>query len=238
MALLSKDTGGSGFEQLAPGAYVARCVSVIDLGVQQTPFGGKEKVYVGFEVPGERVAWNDKNGKENEGPALIGSRYTNSIHEKSILGQHLLGWRGVPFTEEERQGFDLFSILGAPCLINVVHKQTDNKSYANIQSIMRLPQGMQCPPAETELLAYSPMDENTAGNFDKLPEWSQKLVRAGYSMAPGLNVPGSANDLHQAAGGPVAPGEPAPQYQPAASQPPPIETQLSSTSDFDDDIPF
>jgi hypothetical protein len=110
MALLSKDSGGEGFEPIPAGTYVARCVSVIDLGVQETPWGGKEKVYIGFEIPGERVQWKDKDGKEHEGPAFIGSRYTNSINEKAILGQHLTSWRGVPFTDDERQGFDLFTI--------------------------------------------------------------------------------------------------------------------------------
>lgn len=234
MALLSKDTGGSGFEDLAPGAYVGRCISVIDLGVQQTPFGGKEKVYIGFEVPGERCAWKDKQGVDHEGPALIGSRYTNSIHEKSILGQTLIGWRGKPFTDEERAGFDLFNILGKPCLINVVHTQKDSRTYANIQSIMRLPQGMECGPAESELLAYSPMDQTTAGNFAKLPEWAQKLVRAGYQMAENSNVVGSG------AGVPVQPGnaQDARAAALAAAGAQGAPGPAPGNDDWDDDIPF
>lgn len=233
MALLSKDSGGSGFEQLEPGAYPARCVSVIDLGIQQTPFGGKEKVYIGFEVPSERCAWKDKDGKEHEGPALIGSRFTNSINEKAILGQHLIGWRGKPFTEQERQGFDLFNILGKPCLLNVVHTEKNNKTYANIQSIMRLPKGMEVPAGETELLAYSPMDPNTAGFFDKLPEWAQKVVRDGFSMAENSNVVGSATVPGAASVDPRAAALAAAGVKHTEMAPPPIDDDA-----FDDDIPF
>ena len=184
MALLSKDSGGGGsFEPVPAGTYTARCVSVVDLGVQETPWGGKEKVYFGFEVPSVRVEWDDKEGLHHTGPALIGSRYTNSIHPESNLGKHLITWRGKAFTEEEREGFDLFNVLNAPCLLSVVHNHKDNKIYANINGIMRLPQGMVAPNAETELLAYSPADPTKITNFDKLPEWLQKLSLAGQDTA-------------------------------------------------------
>lgn len=193
MALLASDKGGEGFEPVPAGTYVARCVSVVDLGVQDTPWGGKEKVYIGFEVPEVRVEWTDKDGKQHEGPALIGNRFTLSIHPDSNLGQTLTNWRGKPFTEDERKGFDLFTVLGAPCMISVIHNEKSGKVYANISGVMRLPSGSTCPDAETELVAYTPQDQDKAGNFKKLPEWQQKLVRAGYKMAEGDNTIGSAN---------------------------------------------
>ena len=231
MALVSKDSGGSGgFDPLPAGTYVARCVSVVDLGLQEAgQWGKKEKVYLSFEVPGERVEWTDKDGKEHEGPALIGSRYTNSINEKAILGQHLTSWRGRPFTDDERAGFDLFTVLGVPCMISVVHNEKAGKTYANITSIMRLPKGMECPPAETELVGYSPMDDSTKGNLSKLPEWQQKLVRAGYKIAEGSDVIGSAMAVENQIGGQAAPGSPPPQQEAAAPAP---------DDGWDDDIPF
>lgn len=192
MGLIAKDSGGEGFEPIPAGTYMARCVSVIDIGVQETAWGGKEKVYIGFEVPDERVEWTDKDGKKHEGPAFIGSRYTLSINEKSILGQHLTSWRGVPFTEEQRKGFDISAVLGAPAMINIVHAEKNGKVYANIQGIMRLPKGMQAKEAESELIAYSPNDNDKAANFEKLLGWQKDLVRAGFKMAEGSTVVGSA----------------------------------------------
>lgn len=211
MALLASDKGGSGnFEPLPAGTYTARCVTVVDIGIQQSPWGGKEKVYIGFEVPEERVKW-EKEGKEHEGPAIIGSRYTLSIHPDSNLGQHLLSWRGKPFTDEERAGFDLFTVLGAPCMISVTHSTKGDKTYANIAAIMRLPKGAECPPAETELLAYTPNDPEKAANLSKLPEWLQKLCAEGHGQ-----------QQHSA-----------PPPAPTGDVPPTPEGDY-----FDDDIPF
>lgn len=245
MGLIASDKGGSDFEPLPAGSYVARCVSVVDIGVQPTGFGDKEKVYLGFEVPSERVEW-EKDGQKHEGPAFIGSRYTLSISPKSILGQHLTSWRGVPFTDEERQGFDLFTVLGAPCMINVIHTQKNDKTYANIEAIMRLPKGITCPNAESELVAYTPLDNEHAGNFDKLQEWQQRLVRQGYKMAEGSTTIGSALAAEQAAGGPIAPNQPPPQVPQTAREQalatagverPHPESQPPADY-FDDDIPF
>jgi hypothetical protein len=233
MALLSTDSGGAGFEPVPAGTYVARCVSVVDLGVQATGFGDKEKVYIGWEVPSERVEW-EKDGQKHQGPALIGSRYTNSIHPKSILGQHLTSWRGVPFTDEERSGFDLFTVLGAPCMISVTHTEKNGKTYANVNAVMRLPAGTVCPDAETEMIAYSPMDQTTQGNLDKLPPWLQTLVRTGYKMAEGSHTIGSA-------GGPM-PGALPPTIKEDARAAALRTAGLPPTpppgDDFDDDIPF
>ena len=153
MGLIAKASGGSGdFEPVPMGTHIARCVTVCDIGLQQSPWGLKEKVYLGFEVPGVRVAWTDKEGKEQEGAALIGSSYNLSIHEKSVLGHHLVSWRGKAFTEEEKEGFDVFNVLGAPAMLSVTHNTKDQKTYANISAIIRVPQGTQVAAAETELV--------------------------------------------------------------------------------------
>ena len=187
MPLMSSDKGGgSDFEPCPTGTHVARCVSVVDLGFQDTPWGAKEKVYIGFEVPSVRVKWT-KDDVEHEGAAIIGSQYTNSIHPDSNLGQHLISWRGKSFTEDEKAGFDLFNILDVPCMISVIHNTKGDKTYANISAIMGAPKGVAIPARETDLLAYSPQDPAKAVNFDKLPEWLQKKCSAGHRMADSPN---------------------------------------------------
>ena len=220
MALITKDSGGSGnFEPVPEGTHIARCITVVDIGIQQTPWGGKEKVYLGFEAPGVRVEWKDSDGNDHEGPAIIGSRYTNSINEKAILGQHLVSWRGKQFTDDERQGFDLFAVLGAPCMLSVTHNTKGDRTYANITGIMRLPQGMTAPETEGELIGYTPNDPNMIGNLTKLPEWLQKLCKEGYgAAADSLGQPGLVTDV-----------APAKHMDPPAAPP---------DQYFDDDIPF
>ena len=212
MGLISKGTGGgSDFEPVPTGTHIARCVTVVDLGLQETPWGIKEKVYIAHEVPGVRVKWT-KDDVDHEGPALIGSTYTNSIHEKSVLGQHLVNWRGRAFTEDEKTGFDLFTILDVPCMISVTHTVKGEKTYANVSGIMGAPAGTVIPNRETDLLAYTPQDAQYAGNLTKLPEWLQKKCEAGHKM-----------------------GE-SPQHYPDV--PPPGAPPSATNTDFDDDIPF
>lgn len=183
MPFLTKDSGGKGFDPVPEDTHIARCITVVDIGIQDTFFGKKEQVYLGFEIPSIRVEWDDKEGVHHTGAALIGSTYTNSIHAKSILGQHLTSWRGKAFSDEEREGFEVFNVLGAPCLISVVHKMKGNNTYANINGIMRLPKGMVAPNPDGEQIAYSPQDATKIGNFVKLPEWLQKKCTEGHGNA-------------------------------------------------------
>jgi hypothetical protein len=219
MALLSKAEGGSGFDPVPEGSHAAACINVVDMGIQDTPWGRKEKVYLGFEIPDVRVTWTDKDGKEHEGPAFVGATYTNSIHEKSNLGQHLVSWRGKAFTQDEKDGFDLFNILGAPCLLSIQHHTNDaGRTFARIGSIMRMPAGMHAPQVESELIAYTPADNEKIGNLKKLPEWLQEKCRAGF---------GPAADY------PVNPTETLPPMPPAE----PDEGD-GIGGGFNDDIPF
>jgi hypothetical protein len=208
MGLMASGQGGSSnFEPVPEGTHIARCITVCDLGLQQGNFGSKEKVYVGFEVPAVRVSW-EKDGKQHEGPAIIGSTYTLSVHPKSILGQHITSWRGKAFTEDELKSFDVFKVLGAPCMIAVTHAHKNENVYANITAIMRVPAGTVVPEAETDTIGYTATDAAWSGNLDKLPEWLKKKALEGQRQAP---------------------------VEPSAPPMPPIPPPRD---DFDDDIPF
>jgi len=186
MPLLSKNTGGSGdFDPVPAGSYVARCISVVDFGLQETKWEPKSQVYLGFEVAAVRVEWTDKDDKHHEGPALIGQRFTNSLNEKANLRKALESWRGRAFTEKQLEGWDLFNVLDAPCMISVVHNTSADgtKTYANIAAIMRCPKGTEVPDREGELLKYSPHDDSTIGNLAKLPEWMSKKIEQGAALA-------------------------------------------------------
>lgn len=209
MGLMAKDDGGgSGFTPVPQGTHIARCVTVCDLGVQHTPWGNKEQVYLGFEVPGERVKWTDKDGNEKEGAALVGATWTISLFEEANLGKNLISWRGKPFTEEEKKGFDLFNLLGVPCMLSITHNtsQKNGKTYANINSIMGVPKGTEIPPQENESIGYTATDPRFANTLDKLPEWLKNRALDGQRQ----------NTV------PDAPPAPPP----------------ATESTFDDDIPF
>lgn len=136
---LTAVAGGSTFTPAPEGTHVARCCQVIDLGEQHSDFYNKTqwKVLVGWELPNEK----DDEGK----PFLVWRRYTLSIHEKSTLGKDLESWRGKKFTPEEAKGFSLKKVLGAPCMLNIVHNVKDGQTYANVQTVMAVPRGTTIP---------------------------------------------------------------------------------------------
>ena len=173
MPSIVKSTGSSNFTLIPEGTHVARCCSVVNLGMQDSAWGAKPKHHIGFEVPSIRVEWI-KDDVNHEGPGIISSRYTSSLHEKAILRQHLESWRGKKFTDKELDGFDLLKLLNVPCLISVVH--SDDGKYANINAIMGLPPGTTVPDRETPLTGYDPSEPKAAEVLATLPEWQRKLI--------------------------------------------------------------
>jgi len=135
---MAKATGGGGFVPAPPGSWSAVCVDVIDLGIIEVTFGGKTKKQHKI-----RVVWQIEEVMENNKPYTVQKRYTLSLHEKASLRKDLESWRGRSFTPLELEGFDVETVLGVPCLLNVIEQKRDGETYANVASIMRLPKSME-----------------------------------------------------------------------------------------------
>lgn len=136
MTLVATDSGGGDYELPKQGGALAICCQVIDLGTQESHWGAKHKVLLGWELP--------KQASQNNGgrPLLIWQRYTLSTNELAKLRQHLEGWRGRAFTPEEVKAFDLKNVLDKPCYLNIIHETNDGKTFANVSSIMPVPDEM------------------------------------------------------------------------------------------------
>ena len=183
---------GGDFVLANPGPCAGICIDVIDLGLMSGMYGPKQKIKLIFAL---------MQAKEDGTPLTIGQMYTMSLHEKSKLGQHLVSWRGAPFTlEEKSSGFDIEKLVGAPAFINIVHVTKGENTYANIDSIMRLPQGMQVPAIPTDYVR----------ELDRQP--SRDVGSPNYQ-------PGD-NQLSPAAVAPVQQQQAPPPQQQAYQQPP------------------
>jgi len=146
MSFIAKDSGGGGdFKKVPPGAYIGRCFSLIDLGTQLTTgqYGEKlqHKIRIAWELFGEDEAGQPLtitvDGKEM--PLTISKNYTMSLHEKAGLRKDLAAWRGREFTEDEARGFDVSKLLGAYCMVNATHSETNGKTYTNVAGLTPLP---------------------------------------------------------------------------------------------------
>jgi hypothetical protein len=136
MVLIVKGTGD--FVPAPEGLHSAVCVDLVDLGMQDTPWGERHKVLLIWEV-----ACCMEDGR----PFTVRKRYTASLHEKSNLNKDLKAWRGRPFTAEELAGFDIEKILGAPCQVLVQHTEKDGSVYANVTAVMKAASGQKVVPS-------------------------------------------------------------------------------------------
>ncbi len=168
---------------------MAICNMVTDLGLQDTPFGTKQQIYIRWELPNERLEY-EKDGVKHEGPMSIGSFYTASLSEKANLRRDLEGWRGRAFTPEELEGFDVFHVLGAPCQVNVIHNEKDK---ARVTGVMGWPKGVEKPSPENPLLKYSTDDPV---QHDLLPEWIREIIGKALTQDAPKDDPRADDELN------------------------------------------
>lgn len=176
MALIAKEKSGGGYAPIEAGTYPARCCGVIDLGLQHIEWQGQrkdqEKVMLMFELPTERIETED-----GDKPRWLSVRYTVSLNEKAGLRKALDAWRGKPMTAEELKGFDIGSLLNAPCMLTVVNKEGSNGNlYANISGISKPMKGIPIPELESEPILFDMEADDAEEVYKKLPEWVQKIV--------------------------------------------------------------
>lgn len=179
MAIVAKQSG-NGERVLPPaGTHPARCYYVVDLGTQKTEWQGElkrsRKIRIGFELTEEKHVFDPAVGEE---PFTVSKEFTLSLGDKANLRHTLESWRGRQFTKDELDGFDITKLLGASCLITIVHeRRKDNQGdFAKITSIAKIPKGMQVADGTMSQVVYEiAMGRNDV--FAKLPEWMQEKIK-------------------------------------------------------------
>jgi hypothetical protein len=249
MAIIASAKGSSiAREPIPAGAYAARCYSIVDLGTREEVIQGNAKVLrkvrVTFELPTERRVFNEEKGEQ---PCVISKEFNLVLSEKSTLRAFLRSWRGKDFTEAEAKAFDVAKLIGAPCLLNIIHvagKANPSRMYDEISSVSPLPKGMVCPPQENPSFEFS-LDEYDQAAFDSLPNFLKEKVSGSFEfrdlLAKGVATMGAA---------PAQAAAPAPAPAPAAAKPaaasstplpkftPPTVISAPGLQEEIDDLPF
>lgn len=134
-----REPDGGNFAPAPEGLHQAVCCDVWEIWTAQRP-----EVFGGGLQDRTRLVWQlDAINEETGKPFEVSQEYTASLHEKSKLRQHLEAWRGRKFTAEELKGFDLETVIGSNCQIQVVRNLGKNgKTYANVQAIVPVGKGM------------------------------------------------------------------------------------------------
>lgn len=180
MPIIASDKG-TPRELIPAGNYLARCYQMVELGTLTEVIMGTSKtlhkVRIGWELPTELKVF--KEG-EPERPLAISMDFTLSMNPKATLRKMLASWRGKDFTEEEAKAFDITKLIGAACMLNVIHKPgvaDPSKMYEKISSISPLAKGTTCPPAINPpfMLSYDEWDDQ---KFFSLPDFIQDKIKS------------------------------------------------------------
>ena len=188
-------------EIIPSGSYPARCISMIDIGTIPYEWQGEKKsrtvIRLKFELPTLTKVFNSDKGEQ---PYVIERQFTKSLHEKSALLPFLNNWRGKALTSDDCQSFDLGKLLGAECMLSIVHNSVGDKTYANIGGISTLPKGLECPSQFNHSFIWDYNDNynadavNSANDF--IPSWLQESIKSSseWRMKNTVNIPTLSED--------------------------------------------
>ena len=169
-------SGSKNYETCPEGTFAARCYQIIDLGHQTVIWEGQASV-----KPIVRITWEISEKMADGRPFVISKEYTARITPKSSLKKDLEAWRGRAFTDQELANFSLENVLGKPCMLQVTHKKSADKSYANVSSIMSLPKGMPCEELVNPAVTFDIQEFNNE-IFESLPEFIRKKILMSKEM--------------------------------------------------------
>jgi len=163
-------SGGGDFKNLPAGTHMAVCTQIVDIGLQSGSAmypSPKQKVVMRFEVPSERIEFDNKDA-----PAVIMKEFTASMSEKSTLRKWLESWRGKKFTDDEASDFDVAKILGQSVMLSVVSETKNGKERSNIAGFSAMPKGIPPVKAEGEVFIHDAEHDN----YDKLSNYLKKRL--------------------------------------------------------------
>ena len=181
------------YPKVPTGVHNARCIRVIDLGTQRNDYQGqitwKRQALIIWELPQQL---------SNDVPMTISKFYTLSLHEKSNLSMDLVSWRGRPFTETEKKGFDITKLIGIPCQLNVMHNE---KGKEKISSVMPLGKDGKIEDQILPSISFS-IDDFQKGqreSFNQLSEGIRKMILRSKELdgidTSDIGDEGNGNDL-------------------------------------------
>lgn len=174
-------------EPIPAGLQHAVCYGVVDLGTQpplpnsQYPGKKSHKVQLLWQLVDERRDFTLKDGTTVNERAVLSKEFTLSLGDKGNLRPFLESWRGRQFTAEELKGFDLSKLVGANCMLNVIHATVGRppKTVDRIQSIAPLPKSMKDQKAEVEGDTIHFDFESYRGGAlpERIPGWLRERIQ-------------------------------------------------------------
>ncbi len=192
MSLVISEKTGGGFTPLPAGTHLAICNMMVDEGTQYNENfkNFSHKIRVGWEIPGETI---EVDGEQR--PRMISKEYTASLSTKANLRKDLESWRGRAFTPEELKHFDLKSIVGASCMLSVIHTEYNGSTYAKVSGVMAVPKGIPKGSLSEPPTVFEIGDSADFTALKDLPEWLGKIIMNSKEYLETLGEPPVMEEL-------------------------------------------
>ena len=146
------------------------------MGTQNEEFEGKpkqnRKLRLGFELPDEKAVFSEDKGEQ---PFIVDLTLNIFTSEKSNFMKTMTAWFGKPPGDD----FDLEDLLGKAGMVNIAHKESKGKVYANVASITPVPKAMlkSIPNPENKPVYWS-VENGKDAAYDKLPDFLKEMADA------------------------------------------------------------
>ncbi len=110
------------------GLSPATLTRVTDLGEEESQYGTREMLELEFELDAKDEATGE--------PYRAWRKCSKSLHRKSTLRGIVEGLLGRPLNGDETRRFDVESLVGRQCLIQVAHVEKNGRTFANITAVL------------------------------------------------------------------------------------------------------
>jgi len=164
----------SNFKPAPDGQHNSVCCDVVKMENVKCTYKDevsyKDKIRVVFQV--------EETDADNEDKRyIVTGWFVLSMHPKANLRKFMESWRGKPYKDDdEAWDAEFEDMYGAPALIQVVHNVTRDATYANIDSIMKLPKGMKKISPDSDYIRFKDRPDEDAPapakdtSYDEAPE--------------------------------------------------------------------
>jgi len=154
--------------------HVARLLRVVDLGTTYSEKYNSSNRYIDlcWELTATNHVFNEEIGEQ---PFVVSRKVTQNIGPKSTFGKMIKSWTGEDVPEE----FDIEELFEIPCMISVLHadvtKDGDVTTYANVDTVVGVPDGMEVPELRNDPFIFD-IDGFDQETFDSLPEFMREII--------------------------------------------------------------
>ena len=185
-----KGQGDTKIELVPAGNHIARLFKIVNIGTVDTGFKDVDtgepkiqpKVRLYFELPLKKRTYKDKDGNDVETPFVIGKKVTLSLFKgKQVAKLRTIAEAmiGTALTDEEAENFDVESLLGMPCMVQVAHEKLMGSEdlYATIANVSSVPEGLEAP-AQVNPSVVLDVNSATQEEIGALNEFIRKEIES------------------------------------------------------------